>query len=70
MKNYRDLHHAFRRADPQRTGELKVLEFRKILTFHKIYLNDNDLFYIQDYFDPELTEKIPYNKFLKVFVKK
>ncbi|KFM64471.1 hypothetical protein X975_11402, partial [Stegodyphus mimosarum] len=31
LRNYRDLYHAFRKADDQRSGRLSFLEFRRIL---------------------------------------
>lgn len=69
LKNYRDLYHAFRKVDPQRAGEIGIMEFRIILTLHKIYMTDHDFFYIQDFYDPKLSEKIPYDKFLKSFAR-
>ncbi|GFV46902.1 EF-hand calcium-binding domain-containing protein 6 [Trichonephila clavipes] len=70
LKNYRDLRYAFRRADQQHSGSIKASEFRRILALHKIHLSENDFFYICDYFDPKLTEKIPYDDFLEAFTQK
>ncbi|GIY23121.1 EF-hand calcium-binding domain-containing protein 6 [Caerostris darwini] len=70
MKNYRDLRYAFRKADQKRCGSIKVSEFRRILALNKIYLSEDDFFYICDYFDPKLTEKIHYDEFLEAFKQK
>ncbi|GFT14779.1 EF-hand calcium-binding domain-containing protein 6 [Nephila pilipes] len=70
LKNYRDLRYAFRRADQQHSGSIRASEFRRIMALHRIHLSEDDFFYICDYFDPKLTEKIPYDDFLEAFIQK
>ncbi|XP_035205193.1 EF-hand calcium-binding domain-containing protein 6-like isoform X2 [Stegodyphus dumicola] len=67
LQNYRDLYHAFRKADHQRSGRLSFLEFRRILAHHKIYISEDDFFFLLDYFDPELSGKLRYKSFLSVY---
>ncbi|XP_055951726.1 EF-hand calcium-binding domain-containing protein 6-like isoform X2 [Argiope bruennichi] len=70
LKNYRDLWYAFRKADREHSGSIKISEFRRILALCKIHLSEDAFFYICDYFDPKLTEKIHYEEFLEAFKQK
>ncbi|GBM50795.1 EF-hand calcium-binding domain-containing protein 6 [Araneus ventricosus] len=70
LKNYRDLWYAFRKADREHLGSIKISEFRRILALHKIHLSEDAFFYICDYFDPKLTEQICYEEFLEAFKQK
>lgn len=68
LANFRALRHRFRRMDPKITGVVDFVAFQIVLRQSNVYLTDEEVFHVLEYFDPHLTGKINYRDFLRVFV--
>ncbi|XP_078529993.1 EF-hand calcium-binding domain-containing protein 6 isoform X2 [Lissotriton helveticus] len=51
------------------TGYISTEDFKKVLRQYSINLSEDEFFHILGYYDKDLTLKIPYNDFLRSFIR-
>lgn len=68
-KNFHILSRQFSLSDKNMTGLIDCNTFRKFLHKINIILTEEQLFRILEYYDPNLTGKIAYAKFLRTFIR-
>ncbi|NWU64076.1 EFCB6 protein, partial [Pterocles burchelli] len=65
---WRPMKRTFKSYDESRTGLLNTEDFRQVLHEYRIDLTEEELFSILEYYDKNLSSKIPYNDFLWAFI--
>uniref|UniRef100_W5ND49 EF-hand calcium binding domain 6 n=1 Tax=Lepisosteus oculatus TaxID=7918 RepID=W5ND49_LEPOC len=68
LQAWRPMRQALTSCDRSRTGFVSLQDFRKVLKQHSVNLTEEELFHLTAFFDKSLTEKIPYNDFLRAFL--
>ncbi|KAM6136930.1 LOW QUALITY PROTEIN: EF-hand calcium-binding domain-containing protein 6 [Pterocles gutturalis] len=65
---WRPMKRTFKSYHESRTGLLNTADFRQVLHEYRIDLTEEELFNILEYYDKNLSSKIPYNDFLRAFI--
>ncbi|XP_067292497.1 EF-hand calcium-binding domain-containing protein 6 isoform X3 [Pseudorasbora parva] len=59
----------FTSLDKERTGKISLQDFRKVLRQYSVNLSEEEFFHFTSFFDSNLSGRISYNDFLRIFLK-
>ncbi|KAA0724428.1 EF-hand calcium-binding domain-containing protein [Triplophysa tibetana] len=66
---WRQMRQKFISFDRERTGTISLQDFRKVLRQFSVNLSEEEFFHFTSFFDKNITGKISYNDFLRIFLK-
>ncbi|XP_050955714.1 EF-hand calcium-binding domain-containing protein 6 [Labeo rohita] len=66
---WRQMRQKFIAFDNERTGKISLQDFRKVLRQYSVNLSEEEFFHFTSFFDKNLSGKISYNDFLRIFLK-
>ncbi|KAK7117596.1 hypothetical protein R3I94_022980 [Phoxinus phoxinus] len=66
---WRQMRQRFTSFDKERTGKISLQDFRKVLRQYSVNLSEEEFFHFTSFFDSNLSGKISYNDFLRIFLK-
>ncbi|XP_056307901.1 EF-hand calcium-binding domain-containing protein 6 isoform X2 [Danio aesculapii] len=66
---WRQMRQTFISFDKERTGKISIQHFRKVLRQFSVNLSEEELFHFKSFFDKNLSGRISYNDFLRIFLK-
>ncbi|XP_063784992.1 EF-hand calcium-binding domain-containing protein 6 isoform X2 [Pseudophryne corroboree] len=66
---WRPMRRMFQSYDDARTGYISIQDFKQVLRKFGINLSEDEFFHILNHFDENVKSKIPYNDFLRQFLR-
>ncbi|XDV52956.1 hypothetical protein PO909_021587 [Leuciscus waleckii] len=66
---WRQMRQKFTSFDKERTGMISLQDFRKVLRQYSVNLSEEEFFHFTSFFDSNLSGRISYNDFLRIFLK-
>ncbi|XP_048014418.1 EF-hand calcium-binding domain-containing protein 6 isoform X1 [Megalobrama amblycephala] len=66
---WRQMRQKFTSFDKERTGKISLQDFRKVLRQYSMNLSEEEFFHFTSFFDSNLSGRISYNDFLRIFLK-
>ncbi|XP_075066378.1 EF-hand calcium-binding domain-containing protein 6 isoform X2 [Mixophyes fleayi] len=66
---WKPMRRVFQSYDEARTGYISIQDFKQVLRRFGINLSEDEFFHVLSYFDENLTSRIPYNDFLRQFLR-
>ncbi|XP_077066021.1 EF-hand calcium-binding domain-containing protein 6 isoform X2 [Siphateles boraxobius] len=66
---WRQMRQKFTSFDKERTGKISLQDFRKVLRQYSVNLSEEEFFHFTSFFDSNLSGRISYNDFLRIFLK-
>ncbi|XP_055048571.2 EF-hand calcium-binding domain-containing protein 6 isoform X3 [Misgurnus anguillicaudatus] len=66
---WRQMRQKFISFDKERSGHISLQDFRKVLRQFSVNLSEEEFFHFTSFFDNNISGKISYNDFLRIFLK-
>ncbi|XP_030621130.1 EF-hand calcium-binding domain-containing protein 6 [Chanos chanos] len=65
---WRSIRQDFGSFDRERSGTISLKDFRIVLRQYSVNLTEEEFFHLTSYFDKNISGRIPYNDFLRIFL--